>query len=171
MAIIADDRLFPVNTYGEDFFTAVCADGRQVIIGLLCPHVIAYLFDSQGRLLGDEHRPWNHPAPRTKETGPYQIYDKPFQAALAAQIRDWQLELGYSAAPIRIRAFYDRQHSIGIELLPDHFQLPDEELEEMDEQERQEIVREREKWLASGQFVWWWAKDYWTSADGEVLST
>ena len=62
-------------------------------MGLLCPNLVAYFFNPKGDLLGGERRAWGHPAPR-KGAGPYQIYDKPFQGALAAQFREWQQALG-----------------------------------------------------------------------------
>ncbi|MFO0964158.1 MAG: hypothetical protein U0793_01040 [Gemmataceae bacterium] len=69
-------RLFPIQGYGDEFSTGVCADGRQVVMGLLCPHLVAYFFDRKGKLLGDEHRPWNKPAPRMGPDGPYNIYER-----------------------------------------------------------------------------------------------
>ena len=107
MVDLPEDRQFPLTGYGDEFVTGACPDGRQVVMGLLCPHLVAYFFDPAGRLLGDEHRPWDHPAPRLRDTGPYDIYDPPFQA----------------------------------------------------------------DWRAAGQFVWWWAKNYWTDPDGRVVST
>jgi len=165
-----EDRLFPVNSYADDFVTGVCDGGRQVVMGLLCPHVVAYFFDRDGFLLGDEHRPWNHPAPRMP-SGPYQIYDKAFRTTLADQIQEWQQSVGYIACPILVRAFLDPQHPVGITLLPDHLDLPEDELQELSAEEREDTELEREEWLAAGRFVWWWAKDYWSAADGKILST
>jgi hypothetical protein len=168
----AENRLFPITSYGDDFVTGVCADGRQVVMGLLCPHVVAYFFDPDGRLVGDEHRPWNHPAPRMGlGDGPYQIYDKPFRAALDTQLREWQESIGYCRGPIRVRAFLDPRHPVGVTPVPDHLDPPEDEWRELDEEERQDLEQARAEWLARGQFVWWWAKDYWTAPDGRVVST
>jgi hypothetical protein len=166
-----DDRLFTVNGYGDDFFTGVCSDGRQVVMGLLCPEVVAYFFDAEGRLLGDERRPWDHPAPRMGGNGPYRIYDDVFQGMLAVQIAEWQTALDCSSGPIRVRQFFDRRHPVGITLLPSHMQPTDDEWRDMSRDERRELEHDRAEWLANGEFVWLWAKDYWMAADGEVTST
>jgi hypothetical protein len=169
----AGDRLFPLQGYGDDFVTGVCADGRQVVMGLLCPYLVAYFFAPDGRLLEDEDRLWERPARRMGGDGPYMIYDDDFQAALARQRKEWQAALGFQPCPIQVRAFLDGRHPVGIELLPDYLQEhePADWEGEPDEEVRQDIEQSRATWLASGQFVWWWAKDYWMSADGEVEST
>jgi hypothetical protein len=46
-----------------------------------------------------------------------------------------------------------------------------DEAEYDDAEELQELVEERERWLADGSFVWWWAKDYYMSREGKVDST
>lgn len=42
---ISLESLFLIESY---------VDGRRVVIGLRCPQVVAYFFDSAGRLVGDE---------------------------------------------------------------------------------------------------------------------
>lgn len=170
MTNIPEDQLFPITGYGDEFVTGLCSDGRQVVMGLLCPHLVAYYFDRDGRLVEGERRLWNHPAPRSGN-GPYHIYDKAFEAALATQLREWQDSIGYSSQPIRVRAFFDAQQGVGISLFPDHMDLPEDELKSLDGEEREDLERDRAEWLTSGQFVWWWAKDYWTGPDGAVVST
>jgi hypothetical protein len=171
MSSDAQQRRFPITSYGDVFVTGVCDDGRQLVMGLLCPLVVAYFFDSDGRLIGDERRPWNHPAPRIGGDGPYRIYDERFQAALDAQLREWQESIGYRPGPIRVRAFLDPRHPVGITLIPEHLDLSKDQRREVDEEELPYLDQSRAEWLAAGNFVWWWAKDYWTAPDGEVIST
>ncbi len=36
------ERLFPISEYGNDFYTGVTGEGKQVIMGLLCPVLVAF---------------------------------------------------------------------------------------------------------------------------------
>jgi len=165
----SDNRLFPIQGYCDEFVTGTCANGRQVVMGLLCPHLVAYFFDPNGELLCDELRPWDTPAPRMGPDGPYQIYDAAFQDALAEQKHEWQKELGFRASTIRVRPFLDSRHPVGISPLPED--LETDECNKLGEDERKHIEELRTEWIARGQFVWWWAKDYYMSKDGAVDST
>src|SRR4051812_41642963 len=77
-------RLYLLKTYGSDFYTGRLGDGRQLLMGLLCPELVAYCFSPGGALLGREARPWNYPAPRSGD-GPYRIYDPEFRRHLNDQ--------------------------------------------------------------------------------------
>ncbi|HEY7155408.1 MAG TPA: hypothetical protein VH575_15710 [Gemmataceae bacterium] len=166
---ISGDRLFPIRKY--DYATGLCDDGRQVVMGLLCPHLVAYFFDPQGNLLAKESRPWDHPAPTMGANGPYRIYDTEFQAALDRQLRGWQAEIGFRPGTIRVKAFLDEEEPVGIELLPEHYRDIDPVAEYPDEEDRREFLKARDQWVRQGKFVWWWAKDYFMSRDGKVEST
>jgi hypothetical protein len=180
-----EKRLYRIQNHRRDYFTGICRDERQVVLGLLCPHVVAYFFDSDGRFVGHERQLWNHPAPRMRlppelshiptimpaGAGPYKIHDPEFQAALAVHLEQWQKSLRYSAAPIPILKFFDAPSRIGIRLIPDCLKATARNLSGMSAHERREVEREREEWLARGRFVWWWGKDYWMNSDGEVEST
>jgi hypothetical protein len=161
------EQLFPIQPY--DFETGTCADGRQVVMGLLCPHLVAYFFDPQGNLLRREQRLWNKPAPRFGTDGPFKIHDEEFRSALERQEREWQAELGFTPGTIWVKQFLDGT-PVGIELLPDHYQDL-ENADWLDEEEKQELMESRAEWLERGSFVWWWAKDYYMSKDGKVEST
>jgi hypothetical protein len=43
-------RLFPIAGHGDAFVTGVCADGRQVVMGLVIPDLTAVFFDAKGDL-------------------------------------------------------------------------------------------------------------------------
>ena len=182
---LVPDRLYTIQNHGYDFFTGICSDGRQAVMGLLCPHVVAYFFDREGRFLGSERQPWNHPAPRMcmppelahiptimpPGLGPYKISDPEFQRALSAQLEQWQAILGYNSTSIRVRMFFDAQHCVGIRPIPDCLKPTKRNLADLSADERDEAERERQEWLNEGRFVWWWGKDYWMNSDGEVEST
>jgi hypothetical protein len=173
---VTQNRLYKIQNHGEDFFTGVCADGRQAVMGLLCPNVVAYFFDAKGHFLGSERQLWIHPAPRMSMppelahiptimepgTGPYQIYDRQFVAAIKTQIEQWQKALGWTTSTIEVLEFFDATHSVGIRRMPGY----------LDSKSRDpEIKRLRQEWLSQGQFVWWWSKDYEMDPDDEEEST
>jgi hypothetical protein len=132
---------FNLRSYGDDFQTGRCANGDQVLMGLLCPNLVLFRFDREGTLIGRELRPWSFPARRVG--GIYEIFDPMFRTRLGEQITTWQAELGFSEEPITVCGFFDKEHWVGID-------LPDDE---------------------PCAFIFWWAKDYWMNAAGKVVST
>lgn len=97
---VTEGRLFRIKSYGDDFVTGLSDDGRQVVMGLLCPELVAYFFDQDGRLLGNERRSWLHPARQMGPHSPYQIYDDAFQEAIVGQLRG-HVNLSYNVRAAR----------------------------------------------------------------------
>lgn len=155
MSEFPENHLFPIQGYEEEFCTGTCADGRQVVIGLLEPQLRAYFFDPQGNLLGKEHRPYQKPIKWGDNSAIY---------------NEWQRELGFLSGTIHVRGFFDSEEDVGIELIPQHLQ-PEEIAAEPDAELRGFLEETRAGWLLEDNFVWWWAKDYWMTPDGEVEST
>jgi hypothetical protein len=151
MSEFFDNKLFPIQGYEEDFDTGICAGGHQVVLGVFEPQLIAYFFDPEGNLLRTEHR-----SPQVPARGGYR--DTAYS--------EWKLELGFVPGPIYIKIFFDFEEYVGIELIPEHLQ-PEEIAAEPDA----ELAESRAGWLEGGNFVWWWAKDYWMSSEGKVEST
>lgn len=134
-------RRFPLRSYGDDFSTGCCANGDQALLGLLCPRLVLYRFDSTGRPIGRDVRQWSFPAPQ--RGGVFDIFDSEFRRHLQVQIAAWKLELGFREQQIAVEEFFDPENAVGIELPEDK----------------------------SCDFVFWWAKDYWMNSSGEVEST
>jgi len=132
---------FPIRSYGEDFLAGRCANGEQALLGLLCPNIVLYRFNGDGNQIGRDVRPWLYPA--EQHQGVYNIYEPKFRERLVKQIADWQAELGFVEDRIDVAPFYDEEQGVGIEL-----------------PEKDECA-----------FVFWWAKDYWMDAQGDVEST
>jgi hypothetical protein len=59
---------------------------------------------------------------------------------------------------------------VGISILPGELEQDEIEAEE-DPEERAFWEAQKVDWLANSQFVWWWAKDYYMSKEGNVNST
>ncbi|HWT00958.1 MAG TPA: hypothetical protein VN256_11990 [Pyrinomonadaceae bacterium] len=160
------NECYSIRGYGDDFETGTTSEGQQVLMGLLCPYIVAYFFSSDGALVGGERREWNRPAPRVGTDGPYQIYDRVFRESLSEQILGWQSELGFTPGVIRVRPFFDDEHCVGIEAFPEHL----EDLNESDDG-YELLCAERQQWVEEGNFVFRWAKDYYMTRGGEVAST
>jgi hypothetical protein len=167
-----NETSFPPRRYtlkpSLQFHTGRLDDGRQVLLGLLCPEVVTYFFSAAGDLTGVERRAWRTPAPRLGDVGPYQISEPAFAAEIERQIEDWKRELAAADGPIHIHAFFDDAHFVGIEPIPGHLEEPDDDAEAP--QEREERLVERKEWIQSGRFVFWWAEDYWMTPQGDVVS-
>lgn len=170
MATDSSSQLFTLRSYVNDFVTGVCGDGRQVVMGLLCPHLTAYFFDAAGHLLSHEERMWDTPALQPDPDGPYEGFDEAFWKALAKQQKAWLKELGFRKRPIRLLAFYDERHPVGIQLIPKH--LEPSAAAGLGEEDQAALEEARRDWLESGEYVWWWAEDYYVDGtSGEVEST
>jgi hypothetical protein len=163
------DLLYPLQ-YDPDFETGFCADGRQVVMGLLCPCLVAYFFDANGIWIGKEINPWEYPAPTHPASGRYLLSDAAFISAMDRQTTAFQEKIGFRPGTIRVKSFFDEEYGIGIELLPEHY-VDIETSPYIPDEERQNFLESRDDWLENGNFVWWWGKDYYMSAEGEVEST
>jgi hypothetical protein len=160
---VSEDKRYPIRGYVGDFQTGIAADGRQVVMGLLCPELVAYFFTPGGDLIASEARPWGYPAPRWggRDDGAYQTGDPEFERRLTAQADAWRGEIGFQPSPIAVRAFFDRERWVGVEELPEPGEAEDWE-------EDEETLN---AWRAEGCFTFYWAKDYLLSADGTVQAT
>lgn len=161
-------KLYPINGYAGDFVTGMTGDGRQAILGMnTYLELIGFFFDEGGFLTGVEHR---------RLPPEYQIVAaNPYDAAEVRKtelaIGIWEQELGFKRAIIRVRSF--SEDGVRIEALPSHFEefLKNPRAVEPDERLRARLQNEIDHWRREGMFVFWWGKDYWMDADGNVDST
>jgi hypothetical protein len=159
----SEGDLYPIQS-GQGYFDAgTTSDGRQVLMGLYCPDLVAIAFDREGELLGIERRPLEFLQQRD---GVYDIYDERIPPRLLA----WQEEMGLQPATIRVSKFFLDDLGIGIEDYPDHFGEILDDPEASDE-EQDEIRESMRTWDAEGQFVLLWGNDYWLDGTGEVGSS
>jgi hypothetical protein len=160
------DRVFALQSHGNDYFAGQLTDGHQIVMGLLAPRIVLYMFDAEGALVERQARDWEHAAPKLGESDIWRLGNAEFKQRLAEQTERWQQEIGFAPGTIRIQWFFDDELNVGIELLPES--LRDMSWCETDAQ-RQEMRREVEEWQEQGHFVFCWAKDYLISAEGNVL--
>ena len=164
------DHIFHLQGYGSkdeaDFYCGAIADGRQVLMGWYGEYVVAYVFTPEGEWAGGSRKLWEGPPRQDNETnGQYNLRCEPVVDKL---IKDWQAEIGFQWETIRIKRFFDPEYLIGIEDVPGHLQILDEE---EDEAERKELEGMLKRWVESGEYVFWWGKDYYTGVDGSNSST
>lgn len=172
-----DDRhLYRISTHEPYCFHAgTSRDGRQVLIGLLCPDLVALFFDSDGALLDLEKRPLDFLRPSgvivdgeavEGQVGTFDIHDE----RIPHHLRSWQNEIGFTPCTIAVRRFFVPELGVGIQDAPDHFAeiLADPN---SSKDEKRDIRESMRCWNANGQFVLWWGNDYWLNATGEVTSS
>ena len=164
------DHIFHLQGYGSemraDFYCGTIADGRQILMGGYGEYVIAYYFTPEGEFAGGRRRKWEEPT-RQKSEADWQYYRR-CEPVVDKLIKDWQAELGFTWGTIRIKRFFDPEYEIGIEDVPGYLQVLDQE---EDEEERRELEEILTNWVAAGEYVFWWGKDYYTGADGSNSST
>jgi hypothetical protein len=157
-------RRYSLTSHEEyGFFAGLTADNKQVLMGVFCPDLIAFIFDPEGNLLKVEHRPVSF---FLGVTPPYKIYDE----RLPALIRAWQDEMRFQPSTIKVKRFFSDELCIGIQDYPDHFEEILNDREE-DEDEKKEIHDSMRIWDEEGQFVLQWGNDYWLNDLGEVVSS
>jgi hypothetical protein len=158
-----ENDLYPIQPDQGYFDAGTASDGRQALMGLYCPDLVAIAFDQAGDLLGCERR---HLEFLHQRGGVYDIYDERIPPRLLA----WQEEMGFRSATIRVRRFFLDDLWIDIEDYPDHFGEILEDPEALDE-EHDENRGSMRTWDAEGQFVLLWGNDYWLDGTGEVVSS
>jgi len=161
-------------------------------MGLLFPYLVAYIFSEDGSLFGREVRDCEYLPPNIQNN--FNIYDKVFQENLENQFEAWKNQIGFQPETVKVKVFFDEDFQVGIEEIPEHLketheggspfkrwlnivgEISEEEVLDGDwPEETQEEREDREEglkeWLENGNFVFWWAKDYYMSKDGKVEST
>jgi hypothetical protein len=158
------ERSYPIKTHEPyGFWTGLTPGNKQVLMGLLCPNLVAFFFDAGGTLLAVEQRPlalFQGVAP------PYDIYDE----RIPGEVASWQSEMGLRPAPIKVKKFFTQEPYAGIEDYPDHFGevLSDPEAGRA---EKEDVCESMRLWDKDGQFVLQWGNDYWLDDTGEVVSS
>ncbi len=171
---IVPDRLYTLKTYGPDdpgpyFYTGTLPDGRQGLMGWVNHQVVCLLFDATGNLTETLVRP----SGATEENTPEEMGFSQWCHVLGCREASvWQAELGWRPCPIRVRFFMHPDYTIylsdlsraGVTAYYDPFQFYDPE-------EREAARQSVRSWLAEGNFVLNWMRDYHLNKDGDVIST
>ncbi len=170
-----DSYLYTIRPDQGYFHCGITGDGRQVLMGLYCPDLVALFFNTAGDYLGHEERRLEFlqrndvivdGVPIEGLVAFYDIYDQ----RIDPRLRAWQAELGFRDLADRVKKFSVPTLGIAIEDEPDHFR---EILEdpETSEEEKADVRDSMADWYEDGQFVLLWRNDYWLDSTGEVVSS
>jgi hypothetical protein len=156
-------------------YSGLTRDGRQVLMGLYYPCVVAVFFDSDGRLM-DVHR--RQPSYLKPQEDLHDMYN----SRITEEALAWQVELGFESAVIRVRKFFVPDNpkfakdpfwtrdGIGIEDYSDHFadilSEPNASAED-----KEDVLESLKRWDEEGLFVLWWGNNYWLNKDGEFVAS
>lgn len=154
-------------TPSHEFHVGRTRDGRQLILGPMFSEVIAYVFDSEGRLISRERRAWRESEASQDRMEIYWLFEPGTRSKVERKVADWKRELGLVEAPIVVDGFFDNDFYVGIEDTPRFLEVAIEDESEFDRRERD---RERIDWVHSKSFVFWWELDYWMVRDGTMSS-
>lgn len=162
-------RLFAIQGHGDAFHAGVTADGRQVLMGITRPHLVAYFFTPDGVLLGRDTRLLEQEPPRPGGKGPYRTSDPGYLESVRRQVSRWQEDLRFRPATIQVRAFTGLGDDlVKVEVMPSYWLEADPDESDEDRAERKKLIK---SWEAGGNFVLWWDVDFHMSKEGEVVST
>lgn len=156
-----DRRLYPLS--GSDrysYFPGLVRDGRQVLMGLYCPSLVAIFFDPEGRLLGADYRRLPYLDLETLLVYDYRFLD---------DLRVWQEELAFRQATIYVEKFSffdsdsdpnaiapDEPVRIEIRDEPEYLREVLSDQGEAREQDRKAARQELAEWKREGRFVLFW---------------
>ncbi|MDX1932459.1 MAG: hypothetical protein SFU56_07625 [Capsulimonadales bacterium] len=152
-------RKYPIQLSAGDFETGILPNGNQLLIGKQIPGLIAVLFSPDGDFIQLLTKPGSRPL-----SVPYRTYE------LESDLMHWQKELQVIPHAIGVRKFMIREHTIGIQDIPDHLTVT--AIESLtDEDDRIAMKNELACWKKNRCFVLWWAKDYYMNRRGGIDST
>lgn len=122
----AGSLLYPIQPKQGYFDAGMTGDGRQVLMGLHCPDLVAIFFGPSGDLIRHDARRLEFLQRRSVivdgesvegMVGAYDIHDERIPSRVVA----WQEELEFRAATIRVKRFFQHELGIGFEDYPAHF--------------------------------------------------
>jgi hypothetical protein len=157
-------RLYPIRSHEDyGFYAGVTPDNRQVLMGLLCPNIVVFLFNATGSLVETKQRRVHF---FEGVTPPFDIYD----GRIPPMIDAWQTEMRLQPGIIKVKKFFSLDLSVVIEDYPSHFEAILSDPQE-GEDAKIDIRDSIKSWDKEKQFVLIWGNDYWLNNSGEVVSS
>ena len=143
--------------------TGRLADGRQVLMGVMCPDFAIHYFSAAGDFVEIQNRKLT--LPPAIRNGVY-FFDEIADASLNADIAAWCTELKFTESPIDVLKFDSDGGTI--EDFPAELIELDEEPDNFTDDERDELLEWRADWVESDLFAFWWGDELWIDSDGNV---
>ena len=193
------ERRYPFKDAGGGYFYAGKASGGRLV--LLFTRGDALLFDSDGNLIGSEHR--DPPKPRSFRPGNEERFDLDRKQNVLSQLnaywstpagkhsredyareheriqetffRPWLAEFGFQPGTIFVQKFDDPVTGMRVTDMPEHFAkfLTDPHAPFFDDEDRSDFPELIDEWLRRGMFVVRVGNNewLWMDGDGDVDST
>jgi hypothetical protein len=156
--------MFVIRTRPGTYQTGVTADGLQVIMGMWrYPWVVAAFFDHCGSFIDIQRR-----SLQLKDR-PQDWYDPHFQLALKDILESWKMEIEYKDAPVSVKKFFLDEYKIGVHELPVDLQDYLDNPLGYTPEDREEFLKDIERWRSEGNFVFWWNANYHLDKCGEPM--
>jgi hypothetical protein len=166
-------QLYPLQPYGAEedypfFACGILADGRQALMGRYGRNLVLVLFAADGTFLEYQTQELvSEDYARLNE-----VISEADERMILERRTAWQAELGWRNAPIRIQHFRLPHYRIFIADYPGWANVfRHDPYFYSSPQEREEVAQQVREWEASGNFVFWWGRDYHVDNEGNVIST
>jgi hypothetical protein len=164
------DHLYWIEGYPHHgYWTGTTADGSQVLVVILAPHIIAIFFDHEGNLLEVQERRLSPSTLAMAEKGIY----AGFRRQSDEDVSSWLDSLGIHESVIKVKRFFLPDYHVGIVDFPQFFQdiLRNPSAYSEDEQRGAESAKAR--WFKEGIFELWLndGTNLWITSTGQVESS
>lgn len=140
------------------FFTGVLMSGNQFIVGRYDTNqFLAVVFNSSGNFL------YIH-----RENYAFDPKGSADEDKLILNI--WREINGYELRSIQVFKFYLDDLRVGIESYPGEMELGKDN-NKITKDEKNDMIADSTDWIARGDYVFWWNRDFWMNNAGEVIAS
>jgi hypothetical protein len=159
---------YKLDPKGRCFRTGLTVDGKQVLIGIWFPYLVAVFFDQNGNLLDAQERRLSADAQKLAEQG---FFTERPQKQFEQELQLFMNEINCRSSHIVVKKFAIPRHSLRIEDYPRSFQ---EVVSDPGRHSQEDVNDARESlhgWWEEGLFVFEWGNEYWVNRDGEFVAS
>src|SRR5262245_23780594 len=113
-------RKYSIRHSDPYFHAGTLPNGKQILLGLHLPAMVAVLFDAGGEVLRTERRKYSFKL-QTRTDGSY-LVDDAASDAMMDDLREWESEMGFRQGKISVKRFALHDLFIGLRDLPKHYE-------------------------------------------------
>jgi hypothetical protein len=167
--VVGTDGPFPVRSCpGHSFYAGHLLGSRQaLVVRCVLGYIVVGVFDQGGKLLKTFRKelpssllfPGHMPGYFDVDEGEFLEY--------------LRKEFGFTPGLIRVREFRLPEEKLAVYRLPDFYQefLKDPQALAFDDELRQYLPGQIQRWRDEGRFVLQWGNDFWLDSNGEVTDS